>query len=399
MTHLLTINTGSSSLKAAVYNAGPDEELDLAAQVERIGLPHGRMRVTDARNQTLADEEIPLPDHAAALRALLDWLKGHEGEIDLGAVGHRVVHGGAQYCDPQIIDDDLVSTLRRLVPIDPLHLPQAIDAIEATRQAYPQIPQVACFDTAFHRHMPREAQIYPLPRRLEKEGVVRYGFHGLSYEYIMSELRSLDREAARGRVLIAHLGNGASMAAVRHGVGVETTMGFTPIGGLVMGTRPGDLDPGVLLYLLQSESMSPHALNALLNKQSGLLGVSEISADMHDLLDQEKEDDRAADAVALFCYNARKFLGALAVSLGGLDTLVFTAGIGEHAPPVRERICAGLEFLGIRLDPDRNARNEPIISRPDSNVVIRVMHTDEDLMIARHTYRIISRTGVSRVSV
>jgi acetate kinase len=309
------------------------------------------------------------------------------------------VHGGAAYSEPQLIDDDLVAALTRLVAIDPLHLPQAIDAIEATRRAYPDHPQVACFDTAFHRRMPRVAQIYALPRRFAKEGAVRYGFHGLSYEYIMSELRLLDREAARERVVIAHLGNGASMAAVRDGVSVDTTMGFTPTGGLVMGTRSGDLDPGVLLYLLQPGGPSPNELNTLLNKQSGLLGVSEISADMQDLLDRENQDDRAAEAVALFCYQAKKFLGALIAALGGLDTLVFTAGIGEHAAPVRERICARLDFLGIRLDPERNAQSAPIISRDGSPVVVRVMHTDEDLMIARHTYRIISRTGASHVPV
>jgi len=399
MTHLLTINTGSSSLKAAVYDMGHGEAIVLVVQFERIGQPHSQMRIMNAERETLVDEELPLPDHAAALEALLDWLKSHEAGVEPDAVGHRVVHGGAAYSEPQLIDDNLVTALSRLVLIDPLHLPQAIDAIEATRRAYPDSPQVACFDTAFHRHMPRVAQMYALPRRLEKEGVVRYGFHGLSYEYIMFELRSLDREAARGRVVIAHLGNGASMAGVKDGVSVDTTMGFTPTGGLVMGTRPGDLDPGVLLYLLQSEDMSPDQLDTLLNKQSGVLGVSEISADMHDLLDRENQDKRASEAVALFCYQARKYLGALTASLGGLDTLVFTAGIGEHAAPVRERICAGLEFLGIRLDLDRNMRSAPIISHEDSRVVIRVMHTDEDVMIARHTYRIISHTGASRVSV
>jgi acetate kinase len=378
---------------------GQGEAEFLVAQLERVGLPHGHLRIINAEKEHLADEELPLPDHSAALKALLDWLGSHQGGIELEAVGHRVVHGGAAYSEPQLIDDDLVAALRRLVPIDPLHLPQAIDAIEATRRAYPDRPQVACFDTAFHRHMPRVAQIYALPRRFAKEGVVRYGFHGLSYEYIMSELRLLDREAARERVVIAHLGNGASMAAVRDGVSVDTTMGFTPTGGLVMGTRPGDLDPGVLLYLLQPGGPSPNELNTLLNKQSGLLGVSENSADMQDLLNRENQDDRAAEAVALFCYQAKKFLGALIAALGGLDTLVFTAGIGEHAAPVRERICAGLDFLGIQLDPERNAQSAPIISRDGSPVVVRVMHTDEDLMIARHTYRIISRTGASHVPV
>jgi acetate kinase len=243
--------------------------------------------------------------------------------------------------------------------------------------------------------MPRVAQMYALPRHLWDEGVLRYGFHGLSYEYIMQELHRLDSRAATGRVVIAHLGNGASMAAVQNGVGIDTTMGFTPTGGLVMGTRTGDLDPGVLLYLLESKGISASAVNTLVNRQSGLLGVSGISADMHDLLEKEPTNPRAAEAVALFCYQAKKFLGALAAALGGLETLVCTAGIGEHAAPVRERICSGLEFLGIHLDPDRNANHAPIISREGSPVTVRVMHTDEDLMIARHTIRLV-RQGEGR---
>jgi acetate kinase len=275
-----------------------------------------------------------------------------------------------------------------LAAIVPDHLPQAIAAIRAVQRAYPLLPQVACFDTAFHRRMPRVAQIFALPRRFADDGVLRYGFHGLSYESIMQQLRALDGVAANGRVVIAHLGNGASMAAVRGGRGIDTTMGLTPTGGLVMGTRSGDLDPGVLLSLLQRERMVPTALNALVNRQAGLLGVSGISADMRDLLARQATDPAAAEAIELFCYQARKFLGALAAALGGLDTLVFTAGIGEHAAPIRERICAGLEFLGIRLDPERNRAHAPIISAEGSLVTVRVMTTDEDRMIARHTVQV-----------
>jgi acetate kinase len=251
---------------------------------------------------------------------------------------------------------------------------------------------MATFDTAFHSQMPRVARLFALPRQLADEGVLRYGFHGLSYEYVMGRLRALDPEAATGHVIIAHLGNGASMVAVRSAVGVDTTMGFTPAGGLVMGTRSGDLDPGVLLYVLEEKGLSPPQLGELLSKQAGLLGVSETSADMRDLLGRQESDPRAAEALALFCYQAKKFLGALAAALGGLDALVFTGGIGEHAAPVRWRICEDLEFFGIQLDPDRNAEHASVISHDGTRVTVRVIPTDENLMVARHTRRLIAPT-------
>jgi len=387
---LLTINTGSSSLKAGLYHFDPSARLDLSAQVDRIGLPGSRLRVTDGRGKGLLDQSDGLPTHAAAVHALFTWLHGQGGSPRLDAVGHRIVYGGSQYREPHMITDELVTALQGLVPVDPDHLPQALEAIDVASQTYPGIPQVACFDTAFHRDMPRVARTYPLPKSLRDAGVVRYGFHGLSYEFIMRQLKAEDAAAASGRVIVAHLGNGASMVAVRGGVGVDTTMGFSPTGGLMMATRSGDIDPGVLIYLLRSRGLSPDALNELVNKQAGLLGVSGLSADMKDLLDKEAADPQAAEAVELFCYQARKFLGALATVLGGLDTLIFTAGIGEHAPPVRERICAGLEFLGIQLDPRRNAASAPIISREGASVIVRVMKTDEDLMIARHTHRLLA---------
>jgi acetate kinase len=284
----------------------------------------------------------------------------------------------------------VVATIRQLILIDPTHLPQAIAAIKAVGAAFPTVPQVACFDTAFHRQMPRVAQTYALPHEYAEQGLVRYGFHGLSYEYIMGELARIDPTAARGKVIIAHLGNGASMVAVREGRSVETTMGFTPSGGLVMGTRPGDLDPGVPLYLLQQRGLSLDDLSALLNQQAGLRGVSGLNADMRDLLAAEATNPRAAEAVALFCYQARKFVGALAAALGGMETLVFTGGIGAHAVPVRARICADLEFLGILLDARRNEESAATISAHDAPVTVRVMETDEDLMIARHTRQLLS---------
>jgi acetate kinase len=280
----------------------------------------------------------------------------------------------------------LLRALEEMVPLAPDHLPQELRAIQAVKQSFPDLRQVACFDTAFHRRMPRVAQVYALPRSLADEGIIRYGFHGLSYEYIMRELR--DKAGARvanGRVIIAHLGNGASMAAVHHGKGVDTTMGFTPTAGLVMSTRSGDLDPGIILYLLRERGLDASMVNDLVNERSGLLGVSGVSADMEDLLKEEATNPQAAEAVALFCYQAKKFLGALSAVLGGLDTLIFTGGIGENAPPVRERICEGTEFIGIQLDPSRNRANASIISRDDSPTTVRVMKTDEELMIARHT--------------
>ena len=391
---LLTINTGSSSLKAALYRMweGAKETLELRAEASRIGDRGGGLRLADARGETLDERQDGLPDHATALDALLSRLRDRGlDRDDFAAVGHRIVHGGDRYREPQRVAPEVLADLRALVPIDPNHLPQAIAAIEAVARAYPTVPQVVCFDTSFHSRMPRVARLYALPRALAEEGVVRYGFHGLSYEYVVGELRRVDREAADGRLVVAHLGNGASMAAIRGGVGLDTTMGFTSTGGLVMGTRSGDLDPSVPLFLLKERGLTPTEVSDLVNKQAGLLGVSETSADMQDLLEREAYDGRAAEAVALFCYQAKKFLGALVAALGGLDALVFTGGIGEHAAPVRERVCESLEFLGIRLDPDRNAAHAPVISSDAAAVTVRVLPTDEDLMVARHTRRLIEQ--------
>jgi acetate kinase len=391
---LLTINTGSSSLKAALYRLREDttETPELRAEASRIGGRDGGLRFANARGETLDERRDDLPDHAAALDALLSRLRDRGlDQDDLAAVGHRIVHGGDRYREPQRVTPEVLAGLRALVPIDPNHLPQAITAIEAVGRAYPVVPQVVCFDTAFHSRMPRVARLYALPRRLAEEGIIRYGFHGLSYEYVVGELRRVDREAYDGRLVVAHLGNGASIAAVRGGVGVDTTMGFTPTGGLVMGTRSGDLDPSVPLFLLEERGLTPTEVGDLLSKQAGLLGVSGTSADMRDLLEREAYDVRAAEAVALFCYQAKKFLGALAAALGGLDALVFTGGIGENSATVRERVCEGLGFLGIRLDPDRNAAHAPVISNEDASVIVRVVPTDEDLMVARHTRRLIEQ--------
>jgi len=385
---VLTINTGSSSVKSALYAMGEREEVLFSAQIAEIGRPESWLSMSGG-DRPANHERTPVPDYGTALHLLQDALAGRGLSPD--AVGHRVVHGGGAYSKPQLVTADLVTALEALVPIDPDHLPQAVQAVRAMEQIYPSLPQVACFDTSFHAGMPATARRYALPRRITDEGVVRYGFHGLSYEYIMSRLAEIAPAEAAGRVLIAHLGNGASMAAVRGGVGVDTTMGFTPAGGLVMGTRPGDLDPGVLLYLFSQPGETPALLNTLVNKEAGLLGTSGTTADMRELLDRERTDPRAAEAIDLFCYQAKKFLGALAAVLGGPETLVFTGGIGEHAAPVRARICEGLAFLGIRLNRRRNEASAPVISRSGSRVTVRVMNTDEDLMIARHTRRVIGR--------
>ncbi len=396
---VLTINTGSSSLRADCYLIGTGETLVYSAEAERIGAADTRLRIADANGKSLLEQRDSLPDHEAAVRAVFAFLASHDRSAGLDAVGHRIVHGGSTYSEPAVVTPALLHAVEELVPIDPDHLPQALAAIRFVAAAYPQLLQVACFDTAFHRQMPRTAQLYALPRRLIDAGVVRYGFHGLSYEYIMQQLRSEAGTAADGRVIIAHLGNGASMAAIRDGKSMDTTMGFTPTGGLVMGTRSGDLDPGVLLYLLQTKGMTPAALSELLNRQAGLLGLSGTSSDMRDLIERQAADPHAAEAVELFCYQARKFLGGLCTALGGLDTLVFTAGIGEHQAEVRERICGGLRFLGIEIDPTRNQAQAPIISGESSAVTVRVMHTDENRMIARHTVRVAEEQGATHVPI
>jgi acetate kinase len=278
----------------------------------------------------------------------------------------------------------MVQELRRFSAFDPEHMPEEILLIEAFQRRFPDLPQVACFDTAFHHDLPRVARMLPIPRRYEAQGVRRYGFHGLSYEFLMGELARLaGTEAAQGRVILAHLGNGASLAAVRGGKSVDTSMSFTPTAGVPMSTRSGDLDPGLVWYLARTEKMSAKQFNEMVNSQSGLLGISETSSDMRDLLGREAQDVRAAEAVALFCYQVKKWIGAFAAALGGVDTLVFAGGIGENAPTVRDRVCDGLGFLGIELDEKRNAANKGVVSAAASRVAIRVMHTDEELMIAK----------------
>ena len=390
LAHILTINSGSSSLKFSLYRMGESESLMFGGKIERIGLSPSLFHVKDVEGKTVIDRQSDLPDQEASLKLLFDWLDHHAPMKDLEAAGHRIVHGGTKFREPHLVTKEVIQTLKDLSPMDPTHLYSEFEAIEAVGRLYPALKQVACFGTAFHRHMPEVAQRYGLPRRLGDEGVIRYGFHGLSYEYIMHELREKEgRKSADGKVIIAHLGNGASMAAVLRGKSVDTTMGFTPTSGFVMGTRSGDLDPEVILFLLRIKKMTVAEVNDLVNLHSGLLGVSGISSDMKDLLNKEKEDNHAAEAVSLFCYQAKKSLGGLVAALGGLDTLIFTGGIGENSPSIRRRICEGMEIFGLSLDQDLNNANAAIASPRDSPVTVRVMKTNEELMIARHTYNII----------
>jgi acetate kinase len=384
------VNTGSSSLKVGMFALQPATAMVVALEVERIGSPGSLLRITSGRDGSATQHGIEAPDQAAALRSVLEWLRHSGDDRSFKAVAHRIVHGGHVYRDPQTITASVLADLRALVWIDPDHMPQALEAIRTIATSHPAVPQIACFDTAFHRPLPRVAQMYALPRRFWDAGVRRYGFHGLSCEFIVHELSRIAPAEAAGRVIIAHLGNGASLTAVRDGVSVETTMGFSPTGGLVMSTRSGDLDPSVVLYALQRERMSPEAISRLVNHEAGLLGVSETSHDMRDLLEREPTDSRAADAVALFCYGVRKDIGALVAALGGLETLVFTAGIGARAASVRARICEGLGCFGLEIDAGRNAAHEPIVSRDGSAVMIRVMKTDEDQMLAGHARRVLS---------
>ena len=328
-------------------------------------------------------------NHREAAESLMNWLDAHPLFARVTAVGHRVVHG-MLHAEPMRVNAELLAELRRIKSYDPEHLPSEIQLIEALQHRYPRLPQVACFDTSFHRTMPPVATLLPIPRRYAAEGVQRYGFHGLSYQYLIAELARRGVPAAtHGRVILAHLGNGASLAAVRDGHSIDTTMGFTPTGGLVMSTRSGDLDPGVLVYLARAGAMSPAQMQKLVSHDSGVLGMSETSSDMRDLLAREAQDPRAAQALAVFCYQAKKWIGALTAALGGLDALVFAGGIGENSPPLRGRICDGLRFFGIALDAARNDANAPVISAADAPVAVHVIHTDEEVVIAQATLRIV----------
>jgi len=396
MQSLLTINGGSSSIKFALYQVGEPLQRRLYGKIDRIGLSGTNLTFNDPTGNQQGSHSIAASDHRSAANVLIDWLVDQDGFASVVALGHRVVHG-MKHIQPEIVTQALLDELHRIRPYDPDHLPREIELIEAFRRRHPKLPQVACFDTAFHHTMPRVARLLPIPRRFDARGVQRYGFHGLSYAYLMEELaRVAGANVAQGRVILAHLGNGASLAAVQGGKSIDTSMGFTPTSGLPMSTRSGDLDPGLAPYLARTEQITAKQFYEMINHESGLLGVSEISSDMRDLLAQEAADVRAAEAVALFCYQAKKWLGAFAAALGGLDTLVFSAGIGENCPSIRARICDGLGFLGIELNEARNAESAPLISTDAGRVAVRVIRTDEELMIARSVCRMLGPGAVNK---
>lgn len=387
---ILSINGGSSSIKFALYHGDETTERGIYGHIDRIGLPDTTLTLSDPATNQHDIHRLPLSDHKSAVHFLIDLLEQQNLFESIVAVGHRVVHG-MEHTAPEIVTSNLVAELHRLSPCDPDHLPSEIELIEAIHARHPLLPQVACFDTAFHSTMPREARMQGIPRRFEKLGVRRYGFHGISYAYLMEQLQLLDDPAGiTGRVILAHLGNGASLAAVRNGRSIDTSMAFTPAAGVLMSTRSGDIDPGLVTFLMRAEQLTVDQFDHLINHESGLLGVSERSSDMRDLLDNEMKDIRSAEAIELFCYQVKKTIGSFAAALGGLDTLVFAGGIGENAPTIRSRICNGLQFLGIKMSEPHNLKNDGLISTKSSEVKVRVICTNEEVMITRLVIRALS---------
>ncbi|MDX2483373.1 MAG: acetate/propionate family kinase [Pseudodonghicola sp.] len=378
---ILVINAGSSSVKFALYGAGL--ALHMKGELESIGTAP-RLSATKP-DGTLLLQRAWVKDTGlhALLTETVDWIDAQPDTARLAAVGHRVGIGGLEHTGPEIVTPAILDKLKSLIPLVPLHQPRNLEPIELLAKSHPHLTQVACFDTAFHRTLPHVAQQYGLPADIAAAGAQRYGFHGLSYEYISGRLAELDPAAAQGKTIVAHLGSGASLCALKDGKSIATTMGFSPLSGLVMGTRPGDLDPGLMIWLLRERGMSIDQLEAMLYHDSGLKGVSGISNDIRDLL--ASAEPKAAEAIALFVYKIVTEIGALSAALGGLDTLVFTAGIGEHSADIRARICAGCAWLGLRLSPDANTRGDGVITAPDSRVTARVIPTNEELMVARHT--------------
>ncbi|CAN5916253.1 acetate/propionate family kinase [soil metagenome] len=387
---VLTINAGSSSIRFAIYEVGGVPQVVLAGSVDAMRSRHPTLSIADASGAMQGNCRLPAGDQRATTRRLLDWLESQPAYDAVTAVGHRIVCG-TNHTDPRPLTATLLRELRRLASYDADHLPQQLALIDEVTARRPDLRQVACFDSAFHRTMPRVARLIPIPRRYSA-GIERYGFHGLSYAFLMDELRRIDPVAAKGRVILAHLGSGASLAAVYRGKSIDTSMGLTPTSGLVMSTRPGDVDPGLVYYLARRRHVTAARFQRMVTHESGLLGVSGISSDLRDLIAREQQDERAADAVALFCYQAKKWIGAFAAALGGVETLVFTGGIGENASLIRHRICEGLGFLGVTLDRRRNERHAPLISSTVGRVAVRVIHTDEAVMIARSVIRTLDLT-------
>jgi acetate kinase len=379
---ILAINGGSSSIKFALFKTGNSLKQLFNGAIENIGTQKATLNFSNTIDQQKNSIDIEAADHDQAANHLIDWLEKQEHFDSIKAIGHRIVHG-MDHTEPELVTDDLLNELKKISAFDPEHLPEEIKLIETFSKRYPALKQVACFDTSFHTSMPPVAKLLSIPRRYYKMGIQRYGFHGLSYAYLMQELeRIAGNKSAKRKIILAHLGNGASVAAVKDGKSIDTSMGFTPTSGLPMGTRTGDLDPGVAWYLMQYERLDPKEFNHLINHESGLLGISETSADMRELMKIEDRDERAAEAIELFCYQTKKWIGSFAAVLGGLDVLVFSGGIGENSPDVRSRIGSNLEFPGIELDKIKNINNQTIISADTSKVNVYVIKTNEELMIA-----------------
>lgn len=394
---ILILNAGSSSLKFALYQIDEILTQKFAGKIERIGLSGTHFTVQEL-TENPTDQILPVADFKSSIHFLIDWLKSRGAMNQVICIGHRIVHG-MQHTAPEVVTEALLDELLRISPCDPEHLPNEIEMIKSFQAHFPNTPQWVCYDTEFHRDMPRVAKLFPLPRRFDTKGIHRYGFHGLSFAYLMEELARLgDFTASKGRVILAHLGNGASLAAVHDGKCMDTTMGFTPTGGLPMSTRSGDLDPGLVHYLLSVEKIPLSEFDKMVNHESGLFGVSEMSSDMRDLLAKEKTDARAAEAVALFCYQVKKGIGSFAAALNGIDTLIFSGGMGENSPQVRARACEGQQFFGIDLDTARNNQNEQIISSAESRVKVYVIQTHEELMIAKSVLRGLAEHETTKVT-
>ncbi|EAT58961.1 acetate/propionate family kinase [Chlorobium ferrooxidans] len=387
---ILAFNTGSSSIKFALYEVGEESRVIFSGSLTRIGSSGGSYSLFDGGGRSLASESASVEDHVAACEFVFSRLTSYFAALRPDAIGHRMVHGGPLFSEPQVVTRQLIASLEELSPFAPEHLPPALKALRHLEKLFPGTLQVACFDTSFHATMPSVAKLYALPQSVRSAGVRRYGFHGLSYEYILGELlKQASPGKLEGRIIMAHLGHGASMVAVRDGRSIETTMGFSPAGGLVMSTRTGDLDPGVILFLLEQGRMTPAEIKELVTRRSGLLGISGRTDDMRELLNAEEADSAAREAVELFCYQARKSLGSLAAVLGGVDRLIFSGGIGENSAEIRSRLSAGLEFLGIRIDEAKNREHAAVISHEEGAVEINIINTNEELMIARHTLKVL----------
>lgn len=383
---IMTINAGSSSIKFDLFEGDGAPARTLTGVIDNIGLATPSQLTVNGKAQP-----VEVADHTVAAKILSDWIGQQNLTGSITAIAHRIVHGGPTYNQPTRIDETVISELQKLVGFDPEHMPVEIELIQKMGDVFPNTLQIACFDTGFHNDLPTVARLLPIPRKYEKQGIRRYGFHGLSYASIMRQLGNMGE--AKGRIVIAHLGNGASLAAIKDGVSIDTTMALTPAAGIPMSSRSGDLDPGVALYLATAQKQTAEEFNYMVNYESGLLGMSELSADMKTLLEAEADNPMAKDAIDVFCYQVRKNIGALAAALGGIDTLVFTGGIGEAAPKVRAQVCAGLEFLGIELDDMSNQNNDVIISKHDSKVMVHVQHTDEATAMAEQVQTMIKTEG------